>query len=74
MLVKPYMTGNVKTVTCRIKASVAMMRGAVPKENTRNGAKVHLMFIVRSEMWVTLAAKHLQKREIWFAFKDVFKW
>lgn len=67
------MSGNVEPISGGVEASIAMMRGTVPEKDTRDGAKIHLMLIVRSEMGKALRAKKFQEGEVWFVMKEKFK-
>lgn len=66
---KTNMTGDVHLVRSRVKTSVSVVRGAVTKEDTRNGSKIHFMLIVSPKMRKALTPKNLEKREVGLTFK-----
>ena len=51
--IKTNMLSNIKKLSRDIKTTISMMGGAVAKKDTRSGAKIHFVTIVRTKMGKT---------------------
>lgn len=61
MLIETNMSGYVYPFSGRIQAPVTMVNRTVAKEDTRSGAKINLVMVIRTKIGKTLASKDSKK-------------
>lgn len=64
VFIEPNVMGNINVFHVGIETLISMMVGAIAKENTRSGSKIHLVVVIGAKVRVTLLAKDAKKEEI----------